>query len=338
MSVAGVPLFVARSPDGKLRAFVNSCSHRGAKIVDVPRGNARELECPFHRWTYNTYGECTTIPREEAFASAGIDKSKCGLPEVRCESLHGLVFVNLDQEAKPLVEWLGGCLEIFDDLFGKAELEVFHFHEQVVKSNWKHWQETNMELYHEYLHVLNRQTSMREPAYFKRKWRGYSGGHATLDPLVVDYSKMKGMKSRGGYELPGLQPNEFRLVDIFPDVMLNCRATVMRIDTQMPISPSETLVQFRGLGVKGEPADVRKARLRDHAEFWGPFGRNLPEDQFAAERQTETMKGEATPISLMAREEDNMTQDDFPIREYYREWSALTGLNPADPRPAATGA
>jgi hypothetical protein len=149
---------------------------------------------------------------------------------------------------------------------------------------------------------------------------------------------MKGMKSRGGYELPGLQPNEFRLVDIFPDVMLNCRATVMRIDTQMPISPSETLVQFRGLGVKGEPADVRKARLRDHAEFWGPFGRNLPEDQFAAERQTETMKGEATPISLMAREEDNMTQDDFPIREYYREWSALTGLNPADPRPAATGA
>ncbi len=336
-SVASVPILIIRSADDVVRAFVNACSHRGAKIVDVPRGNARQLECPFHRWTYDSFGRCTTIPRHEAFASAGVDKSKCGLAAVRCESIHGLVFVNLDSEATPLSEWLDGCIEdVFSDLFISSELEVFHFHEQIVRTNWKHWQETNMELYHEYLHVLNRRTSMSEPAYFKRKWRAYSGGHATLDPMVVDYSKMKGMQSREGHELPGLKPNEFRLLDIFPDVMLNCRATVLRIDTQIPISPTETLVQFRGLGVRGEPEDVRAARIRDHAEFWGPFGRNLPEDQFAAERQSETMKAGASPISLIAREEDLMTQDDFPIREYYRQWSSMTGLDFAHPAVGAT--
>jgi hypothetical protein len=142
---------------------------------------------------------------------------------------------------------------------------------------------------------------------------------------------MPGMASRTDDTLPGFQPNEFRLLDIFPDMMINCRTSVVRIDTQIPLGPGKTLVQFRGLGVKGEPEEMRRRRILEHAQFWGPFGRNLPEDALAAERQRESM-GNASGFSLIAREEDGFTQDDFPLREFYRTWERYTGLNAAHVR------
>lgn len=330
-AVAGVPLVIVRGGDSVIRALVNSCSHRGVKLVDEPSGNAKKFECLFHRWTYDTRGKCIDIPRDEAYRNVGIDKTRCGLKQVRCETVRGLVFVNLDDGASSLEEYLGGCLGVFDDLFEKAELEVFHYHEQVIDADWKHWQETNMELYHEYLHVLNRKTSMTLPAYFKRKWRAFDNGHATIEPFIVEYERMPGMASRTDDALPGFQPNEFRLLDIFPDMMINCRTSVVRIDTQIPLGPGKTLVQFRGLGVKGEPEEVRRRRILEHAQFWGPFGRNLPEDALAAERQRETV-GDASGFSLIAREEDGFTQDDLPLREFYRTWQRYTGLNAAHVR------
>jgi len=327
-TVAGVPLLIVRGPDAKIRAMVNSCSHRGVKLVEEPAGNARKFECLFHRWTYDARGRCIDIPREEGYACVKIDKAQCGLKQVRCESTRGLVFVNLDDDAAPLEDYLAGCLSVFDDVFGQVELEVLHFHEQVLDSDWKHWQETNMELYHEYLHVLNRKTGMIDPAYFNRAWHAFENGHMAVDPLIVQYEKMPGSASREEQTLPGLKPNELRLLDIFPDAMLNCRASVLRIDTQIPLAAGKTLVQFRGLGVKGEPEQMRRQRIRDHAEFWGPFGRNLPEDALAAERQKETM-GKASKYSLIAREENRLAQDDFPVREFYRQWERLTGLRAA---------
>ena len=46
MEVAGVPLFMVRHADGSVRAYVNSCSHRGAQIVTDPAGNAKRFSCP----------------------------------------------------------------------------------------------------------------------------------------------------------------------------------------------------------------------------------------------------------------------------------------------------
>lgn len=326
--VARIPLVIVRGPDSVIRAFVNSCSHRGAKLVEEPSGSTRRFECLFHRWSYDTRGKCIDIPREEAYHRVGIEKAHCGLKQVRCEVRHGFVFVNLDDNASPLEEFLGGCLSVYDDVFSEAELEVFHYHEQIVHANWKHWQETNMELYHEYLHVLNRNTGMTNPEYFRRTWHSYGNGHVSIDPWLVKYEGMPGMKSRSEFMLPGLKPDEFRLLDIFPDVMLNCRTSVIRMDTQIPIAPDKTVVQYRGLGVKGEPHEVRRHRIKQHAQVWGPFGRNLPEDSIAAEQQQKTM-GTASKFSLIAREEDGLTQDDIPLRMFYREWERLTGLNAA---------
>ena len=233
VTVAETPLIICRGKDGSIRSFVNACSHRGPLVLRNPRGNARTFECLFHRWTYdNTTGICKTRPGEPGFAEVGPKIGTCGLRQVRAEVYLGLVFVNLDDGAEPLKDFLSNALELEEEILGTVELEVFDYFEQVLHTNWKNWQETNMDLYHEYMHAINRRTSMGERAYYERNWRLYPRGHAAIERYKVRYDKQKGWSDRSPHlRLPGLDPSEFQLIDIFPDLAINARGTVIRITT-----------------------------------------------------------------------------------------------------------
>ncbi len=331
--VAGTPLIIIKGTDGEIRTFVNTCSHRSAAIVREPRGNAKMLECIFHRWCYdNTTGECTARPSEGGFDAAGPRIEDCGLRSVKTEIYHGLVFVNLDDKSMSLREYLGDGLEMHDEIIGTVALEVFDFWEYELNANWKCWQETNMDLYHEYMHSANRKTSLGEEEYYKRKWKVYANGHVGIDRYKVRYEKYKGWKNRYSISgLPGLDPAEFQLVDIFPDMAVNARGTVLRIDCQIPLAANKTIIQFRALGIKGEPEDVRRQRAKNYCEFWGPFGRNLPEDLMASELQELAMHGGQAPYSFYSREAEGKTHDDIGVRSWYQQWSRLMGRDAANP-------
>ena len=251
---AGCPLIAARGDDGVVRTFVNACSHRAARILREPRGNARNWTCLFHHWTYDNRGACIAIPREEGFAASGVAKEDAGLREVRTAVRLGMVFVNLDDDAPSFDAYVGDALEnVADVMGGPEELEVFHIYRHLTHTNWKQLQEVQMELYHEYLHFVNRQVAMGAAGYHDRKWRIYPNGHATLDPMRQRYENVKGWKERAEKTLPGLGPGEFRIVDLFPDTCIVVRTTVMRIDTMVPLGPARTLLESRGLAIKGEP-------------------------------------------------------------------------------------
>jgi phenylpropionate dioxygenase-like ring-hydroxylating dioxygenase large terminal subunit len=325
--VADTPLLTIRGKDGVVRTFVNACSHRGVEIVRKPTGNARHLECIFHRWIYDsTTGECAGMPRREAFDAVGFDIKKCGLREVRTETYLGLVFVNLDDGAMPLRDFLGDALELQVEILGDKPLEVFDYYEQVLDTNWKNWQETNMDLYHEFMHYANRQTALGVREYFQRNWRIYPHGHAAIERYQARYDKYAGWSARDDkIRLPGLHPNEFQLINLFPDVAINARGTVIRIDTQTPLAPGRTLVQYRGVGVKGDSDVERTQRVKDYTSIWGPFGTNLPEDTLATTLQGRTIQGGHVPFTYWAREEGGKTQDDVALRGFYRQWESLMG-------------
>jgi methanesulfonate monooxygenase large subunit len=331
---AGVPLIVVRGDDGEIRSFVNACSHRAALVVRELSGNARNWRCLFHHWTFNTHGECIHIPRDDAYQRVGLCKEMLGLRAVRTETRLGMVFVNLDDDAPSLDEYLGDALENLVPVMGAdgEQLEVFHYSKTVVHANWKQWHETNMDPYHEYLHYVNRRVAMKGDGYHDRIWKIYPGGHATISPMQQRYETMKGWKGRISKPLPGMMPDEFRTVKIFPDTNILVRATVMRIDTSSPISPSETLVEWRGLGIKGESEQDRAMRIQHHNQFWGPFGRNLYEDAHAIECVEEANRRGGGAYSLIARDEDLRTQDDVLLRTYYQQWGRLMGRPAHDPK------
>ena len=330
----GKPIVVVRGTDGKVRAFYNVCRHRGAPVVREDAGNAAGFQCFYHLWTYGLDGRCTGIAKPEGYEAVGLDKDRLALVGVRCETLAGLVFVNLDAGAEPLTDYLGAIMEPLMEPLGTVPLDVFHFHKGEVKTNWKLWQDNNSERYHSMLHVINRKTQpwvrgKTSPMKLRLHANGHSGYWSDGEALV-DYAAGGYVGDAGG-PLPGMRADEMRVVNLFPDTMINIRSNVIRIDRMVPLSPGRTLVEWRGLGAAANSDEMRAAQLRHHNMFWGPAGRNLPEDLIAVEAQWAGMGADVVRYSILAREEDLNPTDDANVRAYYQEWGRRMGRRPNAP-------
>ena len=89
----GVPIIVLRGQDGAVRAFANSCRHRGARLVDAPRGEGLErLRCPYHAWTYALDGRLVGAPHMQE--AVDFDKAEYPLHEAAVAEWEGFLFVN----------------------------------------------------------------------------------------------------------------------------------------------------------------------------------------------------------------------------------------------------
>lgn len=95
---------VARGKDGEIRAFVNSCRHRGNALCHG-KGNSPRLVCQYHLWTYGLDGKLIGVARPDLVGP--LDKSEHGLIQVSCDSFAGFIFLNPDPDAAPLSECLG---------------------------------------------------------------------------------------------------------------------------------------------------------------------------------------------------------------------------------------
>ncbi len=147
------PIMLIRGTDNAVRAFYNTCRHRGAALVEEAQGNVgRRVTCPFHAWTYSLEGKLVSYPEPLNFSD--LDRECHGLAEIRCESWGPLVFINLDANARPLAAFLGSVgedLSDFADLDGRLRLVDRTVRE--VPVNWKLPVDANLESYHvNYVH------------------------------------------------------------------------------------------------------------------------------------------------------------------------------------------
>lgn len=325
--VGGVPLVVLRDEAGTIRTFFNICPHRGAALVREVRGKlpGNRLRCFYHHWTFTTDGKCAHIPLPHGYGESAIKAENVFLREVLCDSKLGLIFACIESnEATPSLDsFLGPALNHLAEPI--ADLEVFHYHRVNVRANWKNFVETNAEGYHELLHLLNRTTGLSQPEYLKRKWLIHGNGHHTFAPAQIAYQKLK-LGDRGEDTLPGMTANMHVVSDIFPDVMVNARSTVVRIDSLIPLAPGLTALECRGLAPKTDTPEQRRQRIRQHNEVWGPMGRNLPEDIWAVETQWRNLASGGLPTSVIAREDHHQATDDEPVRNFYAEWQRLLGI------------
>lgn len=330
----GQSLFAIRGEDGVVRSFLNVCSHRGAKLLDQPAGNAKLITCFYHRWTYDSHGHCAGIPRASGYSGDVVSKEKMGLREVRTEVLHGLVFVTLDDGAPDLTSFVGKALDRFSEMLIGQPLEVFHYNRVVLDCNWKAWHETNMDLYHEFMHVVLRKTQVNAMPMEDRKLVVFENGHGgSGGDMKAAYDGYKGFAGRGADVPPlsGMAPTDFRFINLFPSTAIISRGTVVRIDTATPMGPDKTLLEMRGLGVMGEPEEHRRVRQRHHNQYWGPFGRNVPEDTIAAESCADSFRNHAGRYQIIGRDEGLTGQDDAVLRAFYKEWALKIGRDPGHP-------
>ena len=114
----GVPIVIVRGADGEIRAFYNTCQHRGAPVVRDASRHRRTLRCQYHSWTYDiTDGTLIHVPDERDFVGLcrGRARPAC---ELRCEVWDGWIFVNQDPDAAPLHDWFGPVARSADEFQG----------------------------------------------------------------------------------------------------------------------------------------------------------------------------------------------------------------------------
>lgn len=141
-----MPVFIVRGEDDVFRAFYNTCSHRGGCIVQESHGNCgKRLMCGYHAWTYDLEGNLVGVPDGRDFQ--GLDKSERGLVGLRCETWGGMIFINADDEAPALPDYLGILSDEFEqfDLDNLALITQYHYD---VPSNWKILMDAFAENYH----------------------------------------------------------------------------------------------------------------------------------------------------------------------------------------------
>lgn len=159
VEVASQPIIVTRDREGSLRAFYNVCRHRGTLLLRESC-SVKMFQCPYHKWAYDLEGNCIGTPYFEtsdipdhmrpAFDMTGVrnfDRNDYSLFPVNVDSWGPLIFVNLEQEAPPLEEWLGELPERLDD-YGLANWVTAQEKTYDFAANWKLIAENYMEHYH----------------------------------------------------------------------------------------------------------------------------------------------------------------------------------------------
>jgi len=138
-------VLIVRGDDGVLRAFQNACRHRGNSVCVGSGSGLRELKCGYHGWTWDLAGALKRVPNRKGFGA--LRMSDFPLVPVRVDTWEGLVFVNLDANAMPLLEYL----EAIPDDVAWTNLSDFRCYATLtveVDANWKTIADGYSETYH----------------------------------------------------------------------------------------------------------------------------------------------------------------------------------------------
>ena len=144
--VVGYPILVVRDKENKINAYLNICSHRGAKLAEGKGNTLKAFKCPYHSWTYSLNGELLSRPRENLFDE--IPKNKCNLKSIELSEKHGLLWIQLSKKA---VKESKKYFEELDILIDHYDLNnLYHYKTGIMQPNinWKLAVDTFLELYH----------------------------------------------------------------------------------------------------------------------------------------------------------------------------------------------
>ena len=142
----GRDILVVRQKDNSIKAFYNTCMHRGAPVVRDKKGSTNLLRCQYHSWTYNLSGDLIKVPDMRDFKDFDISCKK--LKKVFCDTWDGWVYISLSEtDPGSLIDFLNPVAQELE-CFKSSELITVYKKTVTVKANWKTCLDAFMEVYH----------------------------------------------------------------------------------------------------------------------------------------------------------------------------------------------
>ncbi len=136
-------IIIVRGRDQQVRAFWNSCRHRGSRICEQQRGRAPRLMCPYHQWTYGLDG---TLLAARSMAE-DFDKADHGLTPVPLENIGGLIFICMADNPPPIDRVKADIIDQIA-IYDLEKCKVAVQDNLIEDANWKLVMENNRECYH----------------------------------------------------------------------------------------------------------------------------------------------------------------------------------------------
>jgi benzoate/toluate 1,2-dioxygenase alpha subunit len=314
-TVGRVPVLVMRDADGRLGAFVNSCPHKGAQVVQTRAGNARMHVCPYHSWSFDSAGRNRAIKWQRAGCYAeSFDRSDHGLARLpRFEAYRGVLFGSLVADVPPLADHLGGAARFLDFVVGQPEEGIELVPGAVTftyEANWKLQLENCSDAYHftsthpSYIRIMERRqqgegaVAVRSIWEQSQAWReeaeGVQGGSYSFEhghvlnwgrigvgethPLHESVEAITARHGEAGRDWIF----NMRNLTIFPNLQIAENAS-SQLRMIQPLGPGRTLMRTWCIAPKGESAAARRQRIRQYEDFFNPSGMATPDDTVAYE-------------------------------------------------------
>jgi choline monooxygenase len=141
----GSPILIVRGKDDVVRAFYNTCRHRGGPLVKSDTGRCEGFVCGYHGWTYSLDGRLINLRDKRDFVD--LDMSCRSLVQVRCERFANFVFINEDPEAEPLLQHIDP-FPLYWQQFEPESIRFVEKHGFDIECNVKVLMDAFLEVYH----------------------------------------------------------------------------------------------------------------------------------------------------------------------------------------------
>ena len=240
-------VIVVRGRDGALRAFLNICRHRGAKLCTDDSGRVeRALQCPYHAWTYGLDGKLIAAPNLANMPD--IDRTEYGLVKVHLREWLGYAWVCLADEPPSFesdvhgaVSERLGTLEAISS-YEIADLAVGRRIVYDVRANWKLIVENFMECYH--CATIHPELTEVLPEFTNGYAAQYYVGHGAEFGVDINGFTVDG--NAGFDKLPGIREDQDRryyAITIKPQVFVNLVPDHVIFHRIYPIAEDRTIVE-----------------------------------------------------------------------------------------------
>lgn len=331
------PVILTRDGDGTLRAFLNSCRHRGTLLCPFRAGNRKFHTCPYHGWVYDSAGRCVDITDHkdghypDAFDAEGHDLA----PVARIDSYRGFVFASLSANVPSLSEHLGDARMLLDLVADQAPEGLEYVPgaaSYTFDGNWKLQFENGLDAYHfstthaAFVDIVRQRPRPGPPAQppgpiiagtisvahgHAMSWSvGAPGQEPQTRPLLRDAHLLETVRQRVGEARLDWMLRQ-RNLTIFPNLQI-IDIQSLQLRTWQPLAVDRTRMSSHCLAPRGESPQARRFRIRQYEEFFNAGGLAtsddnvmyaLGQDGFAALAAGDTQgysRGMATPAAPQA--------------------------------------
>ncbi len=351
-NLGDMPVVVTRDGDGVIHAFENRCAHRGSLLCLKERGEAKEIVCVYHNWTYDLSGNLTGVAFRRGIAGKGGMPSDCKPEEhaprqLRVETFAGLVFGALGSATPPLEEYLGPDHVARIKRVMRAPAKVIGGYSQMLPSNWKLYIENVKDSYHaSLLHMffttfrLNR-LSQKGGLVVSENGGNHISYSMSQDVAGKEYEQAGMRSANEGYALEAPREllgniDEFgdgiglQILTVFPGFVLQQIRNCLAVRRVVPLGLDRTELVWTCFGFTTDDDALTELRLRQ-ANLIGPAGLISMEDGAASgfvqrgvagadsERAVVEMGGSGT-----ASEESRVSE--AAVRGFWKDYRHHMGL------------